>query len=555
MPADAWRAVRSFLHQQAHQRSASTEMRQPAALADSIDMTAALSAPRAAHGGSHAEAAVHADPFPLRRLVIDAGLCWAILFVVAGLGYRLQLFGDGSIFSYAVAVEQAWSFHWHNIPGRLFVYLFCYVPAEAYVHLAKDPQGGIAVYGMLFFGAQLIGLAATWAADRSKSRIIFAYACGSTACLCPFVFGFPTEMWMAHAVFWPTLALCHCASRGIGGSALVFLALLALAFTHEGALVLAVAILVTLALRGLRDPALLRATACFCGVVLIWAAVKAALPPDDYIVDVMHRAAFNFIDVRNLAASDLFVLMAAAVAGYAIAVPILRLLALARPHAYAGSIVLAALTAYWLGFDHALHADNRYYLRTVLLMAIPVLGGLAAAYALRADGRLKLAVPLLPRLLTALAGRSMLQATAGAVALMMLVHAVETAKFVGAWTDYEAAVRSLATGTASDPVLGDPIFVSSDRIDAERNRLSWSSTVHFLSVLLAPGFAPARLVVDPRQGYFWLSCETAMNNETAYRAIPVESRRLVRVHACLHRFTRGVCRKSAVCSPPATANP
>ena len=124
-----------------------------------------------------------------------------------------------------------------------------------------------------------------------------------------------------------------------------------------------------------------------------------------------------------------------------------------------------------------------------------------------------------------------------------------------AWTDYKAAVRSLANGTAADPGLGDPLFVSSARIDAELNRLSWSSTVHFLSVLLAPGFAPARLVVDPRQGYFWLSCETAMQDEGAYRAVPVESRRLVRVQACLHRFTRGVCRKSAVCSPPATSDP
>src|SRR6266702_2232884 len=304
---------------------------------------------------------------------------------------------------------------------------------------------------------------------------------------------------MAHVLFWPTLALCHCTPRGIGGSALVFLALLALAFTHEGALVLAVAILLTLALRGVRDPALLRAAAGFSGVVLIWAAVKVELPPDDYIVDVMHRAALNFIDVRNLAASDRFLLMAGAVAGYAIAVAILRLLAVARPRAYASAV---------------LHADNRYYLRTILLMALPVLGGLAAAYGLRADGRLKLAVPLLPQLMTALAGRPMIQATAGAVALMMLVHAVETAKFVGAWTDYKAAVRSLANGTAADPGLGDPLFVSSDRIDAELNRLSWSSTVHFLSVLLAPGFAPARLVVDPRQGYFWLSCETATQDES-----------------------------------------
>src|SRR5690242_15420493 len=154
----------------------------------------------------------------LRVVAISAGVCWALLFVVVGLRYQLQLFGDGSIFSYAVAVEDAWKFHWHNIPGRLFVYLFCYVPAEAYVHLAQDAHGGIVAYGLLFFAVQLLGLLATWIADRSNGRIIFGFACGSTACVCPFVFGFPTEMWMAHALFWPTLALGHFAPARLGGT-------------------------------------------------------------------------------------------------------------------------------------------------------------------------------------------------------------------------------------------------------------------------------------------------------------------------------------------------
>jgi hypothetical protein len=84
-------------------------------------------------------------------------------------------------------------------------------------------------------------------------------------------------------------------------------------------------------------------------------------------------------------------------------------------------------------------------------------------------------------------------------------------------------------------VLGDADFVSSDRIGADLNRLSWFSTTQFLSVLVAPGLAPRRLVVDPTASYFWLSCATAKANEEADPAVPVESRRLVRVHACLHR--------------------
>jgi len=84
--------------------------------------------------------------------------------------------------------------------------------------------------------------------DRSKGRIIFAYACLSTACLCPLVFGFPSEIWIAHSLFWPTLAVCHYARPGIGATALVFAVLLALVFTHEGALIFAVAIVATLLL-------------------------------------------------------------------------------------------------------------------------------------------------------------------------------------------------------------------------------------------------------------------------------------------------------------------
>jgi hypothetical protein len=119
--------------------------------------------------------------------------------------------------------------------------------------------------------------------------------------------------------------------------------------------------------------------------------------------------------------------------------------------------------------------------------------------------------------------------------LIALVHAVETAKFIAAWTDYKAAVRTLAMGAASDPALGDPGFVSSARIGPSLNRLSWTSTTPYLSTLLAPRLAPARLVVDPDASYFWLSCRDAKANEAAERAVPVASRRLVRTLECLHR--------------------
>jgi hypothetical protein len=469
-------------------------------------------------------------------LVIVAGVCWSVLFVVIGLRHELYMYADGSIFSYAVAVQDAWAFHWHNISGRLFVYLFSCLPAETYIALTRDARGGIAIYGFLFFAAQLLGLAATWAADRSRRRIIFCFACLSTACLCPLVFSFPTEMWMAHSLFWPTLAICHYARAGLAGIALEFAALLALVFTHEGALIFAVVILSTLLLRGSRDAAFRRAAGVFLVVVPIWAVVKVALPPDDYVGTALRTAMLHAFDITILT-GDLVLLLLGALAGYGIAFLLFRRLAPASAHVYAAGMVAVALAVHWMWFDHTLHADNRYYLRTVILLATPAFGALAALLALDAEGRLKLpvAAAIAPRLIAVLTGEMAPRVAAGAFLLVMLVHAVETAKFVTAWTSYKDEVRMLATGTASDPALGDPRFVSSEHISADGNRLAWSSTTHFLSVLVAPGLAPARLVVDPQEHYFWLSCATATANEAADRAVPVESRRLVRVHACQHR--------------------
>ena len=143
----------------------------------------------------------------------------------------------------------------------------------------------------------------TLAADRTTGRVIFGYACLSTACLCPLVYGAPTEMWMAHAVFWPTLAVALCAPTNLRGAAAVFVGLLALVFTHEGAIVLSAAILFALFLRGWRDIIFVRAAGAFLVVMIIWLIVKMTVRPDDYIAGVLAAAAYKFIDIRESCAA------------------------------------------------------------------------------------------------------------------------------------------------------------------------------------------------------------------------------------------------------------
>ena len=165
-----------------------------------------------------------------------------------------------------------------------------------------------------------------------------------------------------------------------------------------------------------------------------------------------------------------------------------------------------------------MHASSRYYLRTALVIVTPVFGALAALGALSGDGRLAFPFPGLQRAMTAARNRGA-RPLAAAFMLLTLVHVIETAKFVAAWSSYRAAVAALATGDASDPALGDPRFVSSERIAPDLNRLSWFSTTPYLSVIVA-NFMPNRLVIDPTGNYFWLSCATATANAEAARAVP-----------------------------------
>jgi hypothetical protein len=468
----------------------------------------------------------------LRALVIGTALCWSVAFVVIALAYRLELYADGAMFSYAVAVQDVWAFHWHNISGRISVFLLALLPAELSVGLGGGPSAGVFVYGLLFYLAPLAGLIGTFAADRSSRRIIFICACCSTALLCPLIFGFPTEMWLAHAIFWPTLAVSHYAKRDLAGTALVFVMFLALAFTHEGALVLTFSIVATLAMRGFRDHLFLRAAAILIVVLAACVAVKIIIPPDDYYAEVLLRAALNFFDLKIFEV-NIVALLFGAMAIYGVLILVLSPFAPDKAYLYAAAIIAVLLSSYWFWFDHSIHASSRYYLRTALVIVTPIFGTIAALLAIYDDDRLAVWATAAESAILWLRSRRA-RLLAAAFILLTLVHVVETGKFVVAWTHYSAAVTALATSEQSDPALGDPRFVSSERIPADLSRLSWFSTTPYLSVLLAD-FRPKRLVIDPNGNYFWLSCATATANEQASRVVPAETRDLIRIYSCLHR--------------------
>jgi hypothetical protein len=472
------------------------------------------------------------DARSMRLLVIGAGLCWSIAFAVIALPCQLELYGDGAMFSYAVAVQDVWAFHWHNISGRSSVFLLSLWPAEAVVGMTGSPWAGIITYGLLFYAYPLIGLLLTYTADRSHGRLFFVYACCSTALLGPLVFGFPTEMWLAHAIFWPALTLSHYAKRSIGGIVVVFAAQLLLAFTHEGALVLLFTILATLVPRGLRSASFLRSLIGLIVILLLAAASKVALPPDDYYAGVLLRAALHFFDLEIFKV-EVVLLLLAALTAYGVIFVVISTPSPERAWIYSLGLILVSLAVYWLQFDHSVHASSRYYLRTALVLLIPMLGAMAALSAMAGDKIVARPLAGLQHVLIS-PSRQTLSVLAAAFVIVTSIHAVETWKFVAAWTDYRAAITALAIGRDSDPALGDPRFVSSARISPSLNALSWFSTIPYLSVILA-NFSPNRLVIDPAGNYFWLSCATATQSRDAERSVPVQPRDLVRIYSCLHR--------------------
>ena len=472
------------------------------------------------------------DARSFRFLIVGAGLCWSVAFPVIALFNQLELYGDGAMFSYAVAVRDVWAFHWHNISGRTSVFLLTLLPAEALVGITSNPWVEIIAYGLLFYISPLTGLVLTYAADRSPGRLIFVYACGSTALLCPLIFGFPTEMWLAHAIFWPALALSHYAKPTSAGALLVFAAWLLLAFTHEGALVLLLAIGATLAPRGLWSATFKRAAISLMIIVVLAVAAKIVHPPDDYYADAFLRAARHFFDLAIFKVEVVVVLLAAVVAYGAI----LMLLSIWFPRwacICALGILLGLLSIYWLHFDHSVHASSRYYLRTALVIATPLLGTLAALAAMTREGMVLNRRTRLRHALISPRGGP-LCALASIFLVVTLIHAIETGKFVASWGDYRNAIAVLAMSSKSDPALGNPRFISAERISPALAPLSWFSTIPYLSIILS-NFSPNRLVVDPTGNYFWLSCGTATRNKDAELVVPAQTRELIRVYSCLHR--------------------
>src|SRR5262249_29989332 len=114
--------------------------------------------------------------------------------------------------------------------------------------------------------------------DRTQDKRLSAY-CNVASVTTPFfTFGFPTEIWIMCALFWPTLCCCVCARSSYVPFLVFFLLLPLFIFTHEVAIIF-VPLLVFVVVKsnlGIRRATMLAAIAA---VLVCWTFVEAYLPP------------------------------------------------------------------------------------------------------------------------------------------------------------------------------------------------------------------------------------------------------------------------------------
>jgi hypothetical protein len=254
-------------------------------------------------------------------------------------------------------------------------------------------------------------------------------------------------------------------------------------------------------------------------------------PPDEYYADAFMRAARHFIDPEIFRVTIVVELLAAIVI-FATMQATISIWFPKRACILALAVLLVALCIFWLRFDHSVHANSRYYMRTALVIATPLLGAMAALAAMAREGTVAPPLARLQHLLVSSPHR--MCGLASILLVVTLVHIVETAKFVTAWSRYRDAIATLAMSDDSDPALGDPRFASATRITPSLAPLAWFSTIPYLSAILA-NFRPDRLVIDPAGNYFWLSCATATHSMERQLVVPLHSRELIRTYSCLHR--------------------
>jgi hypothetical protein len=452
---------------------------------------------------------------PLLTLAILLGLVVAGGLSLVAWATELMLYADGALFSFIIGVDDAWALVWHIMPARIAVFLLTVLPAEAAHEWGLPALTAMRLYQALFIGFPFIGLAACRALMPRESGWLMLFPALSILALAVSALGYPSETLLTLSGFWPALFGYRYASGRIAPAVLTLLFTAVFLFSHPG-MVFALPLLPLAAASRFHEcPArAVRRTLLLLGgadaVLLgLWAwCLRIEMSYPGIIQSGQHMWSLTGLrEVVSLQPSILVVLLY-----------ILLWAALGwrreRATLWTAALGFPAI-AVMFGLLHVetVTPESHYYIRTALVLILPMLGALALW-----RGRSP------PRGAVALAMMAALAAT-------QLVH---NSRFLGAWRDYrDSFAASVATGQGRIVPLRQ---VLAAHARPGTRSIAWSWGQPYLSLTL-PGLPRyAGIVADPASdSYSPFHC-SQMDAITA-RAdwVPSETLAMLKGYVCARR--------------------
>lgn len=367
----------------------------------------------------------NADAGNLGRAVVLVAFAMSAALPVVAVLFRVTPFADGSFFVLSLLSPDPWDFGWESYPSRLTAFALTILPPFWIGRLTGNGSLAVGAYSAIMGLLPLAGLLATRRVAAPGSHWLTICAI-STIVLAFSVTFFPTEMWLAHTLIWPLVALA--AKTEARAGAILALSLVT-AFVHEAAIPLVVLAL----LHGFlitRRVGLLLVLAAVAGVSI---AVKLFAPiANGEIARTVGDNALNFLNPDN------FVNNFTIVATLAVLL-LLALRLILRPDSRRAEIMIlavvcaaaAAQIAFWPGPPHVM---RRYVGRTIIF------AGLSATLAAAILLQMSPAIAAMAERGRARYGDVLLGVLTVVVVVSAVGHVAETARFLRHWHTLERLI-------------------------------------------------------------------------------------------------------------------
>lgn len=462
-------------------------------------------------------------------------LAVSILYAAVFVATDLNLFYDGGLFSAVVAVGRPWEIYFCNFPARLGAYSLGVIPAAQFGRLTGSGAGAVHLYAILYICWPTLGVVATRLLDNTTDKHVSAFCNVATLTTPYYAYGFPTEVWISFALFWPTLCCCICAQSSIVRLAALFVLLPLLLFTHEAA-ILFFPILAGVAICFCRGRQRLLILATIVAVLALWAAVRGLVPACSprQLSPLQMLAGRPFVNLVSVG-------IAVAMAAWLVALVVAETAKLGRERAndlplMAGAIVLALYV--YLTAD-SIYGLERYPARTLVLAQTFALGCICVGQLLierhspGTSWAMEFATKLLERY-----SMNIKRAVVAFLGFSIVAHGYATATFVAAWMDFNKEIARIAFDGAPAPKGFATLSLEHGKVaGTQAQPRSWrlataSTPVHV--IMRAPGFETKRLVIidASAEGPTWFNCEHGKALERAPGAIGPTSAALIRQLLC-----------------------